>query len=125
MIFKPMFDDENETNKVNKVNEPNENIEYIVFEDVKQKKDETKLPKECKDAGFKIIPFPTNKNQIKQRSAMERDIIPRHSSSVIFNGKSGSGKSQLLVNLMARPEFYGPIQDKHYFGKATSLNKTI
>lgn len=73
-----------------------------------------KLPKELK--GLKdpldIIPYPTNKKNIPQRPLMEADIIPRHPSAVIFNGKSGSGKSNLMVNLMSRPEFYGKTNKK-------------
>lgn len=90
------------------------NIGYE-FERLTCKNDKLNLPKECKTAGLSIVAFPTDKHQIKQRPNMEADIIPRHSSSCIFNGKSGSGKSQLLVNLMTRPEFYGPINKKHYF----------
>jgi hypothetical protein len=38
---------------------------------------------------------------------MEDNIIPQHASAVVFCGRSGSGKSNLLVNLAERPEFYG------------------
>jgi len=38
---------------------------------------------------------------------MRDNIIPKHPSAVIFNGKSGSGKTQLMVNLLTRPQFYG------------------
>jgi hypothetical protein len=63
------------------------------------------------DAGvefsLEIKPLPTVKSKIKQRQLMEDDIIPRHPSSVIFNGSSGSGKSVLLLNMLTRPEFFG------------------
>lgn len=69
----------------------------------------TKLPKELKNIKnpLDIIAYPTNKANIQQRPMMDADIIPRHPSAVIFNGKSGSGKTNLMVNLMSRPEFYG------------------
>jgi hypothetical protein len=75
----------------------------------KQIEKELDLPPEVKDKKniLKILPYPTNKNKIKQRPFMKENIIPRHSSSVIFNGRSGSGKSNLLINLLTRPEFYG------------------
>ncbi len=71
-------------------------------------------PKECKTAGLCIVPYKTNKKKIKQRPMMEKAIIPKHPASVIFNGRSGSGKSNLIINLLTRPEFYGP-PDKGYF----------
>lgn len=74
----------------------------------KKAEDTITLPKEAKNAGLSIIGYPTNKSKIKQRPTMKENIIPSHASSCIFNGKSGSGKSMLLVNLMSRPEFYGP-----------------
>jgi hypothetical protein len=53
-----------------------------------------------------IKPLKTAKSKIPQRLLMEKDIIPRHPSSVIFNGSSGSGKSTLLLNLLTRPEMF-------------------
>ena len=86
----------------------NKNTDYQLPKDVKANKDL-----------LKIIKYKTNKHSIKQRQMMERDIIPQHPSSVIFNGRSGSGKSNLLVNLLTRPEFYGRIKESepktHYF----------
>ena len=80
------------------------------------KRNIVKPPKETKNCGLKIVPFPTNKTKIKQRKLMKDHIIPKHASSVIFNGRSGSGKTNLLVNLMSRPEFYGPDKKgKPYF----------
>ena len=57
------------------------------------------LPKEVKNNKdlLKIIAYKTNKHSINQRSLMKKNIIPQHPSSVIFNGRSGSGKSNLLV----------------------------
>lgn len=66
-----------------------------------------KIPKEAKEANLKIIPYKSDKDKIKQRPLMINDVIPRHASSVLFNGKSNSGKTQLLLNLVTRPHFYG------------------
>jgi len=72
---------------------------------------ETKV--EPGDDGFSldIKPIDTAKNKIKQRTLMENNIIPRHPSSVIFNGSSGSGKSILLLNMLTRPEFFSDYFD--------------
>lgn len=68
------------------------------------------------DFSLDIKPLETAKNKIKQRPLMESNIIPRHPSSVIFNGSSGSGKSVLLLNMLTRPEFFGGYFDEiHLF----------
>lgn len=66
-----------------------------------------------------IKPLETAKNKIPQRTLMEADVIPRHPSSVLFNGSSGSGKSTLLLNLLTRPEFY-----RGYFNKIYLFSPT-
>lgn len=86
-----------------------------------------KLPKEAQGRGLKIVAFKTTKDKVKkdQRPVMKEGIIPSHPSTVLFNGKSGSGKSVLLVNLLARPEFYG--NDKkgdHYFDEIYLFSPT-
>jgi len=98
--------------------------DFMKFEDYEKA---TKKPKEIpsdvkklrnnKNDILKIVAYPTNKHKIKQRPLMKSNILPRHASSVIFNGRSGSGKSNLLINLLTRPEFYGPKRagQKTYF----------
>jgi len=69
-----------------------------------------KAPKEeeSEDAdSLEIKPLETDKSKIKQNKLQQSDVIPRHPSSVIFNGSSGSGKSTLLANLLTKPQFYG------------------
>ncbi len=75
-----------------------------------KKKEEIKRPKELQGKNkdiLKIVKYDTNKHKIKQRKFMEDNIIPQHASAVVFCGRSGSGKSNLLVNLAERPDFYG------------------
>jgi hypothetical protein len=61
--------------------------------------------------GYDIIPVENDKKKIYVRPTMESGIIPRHPCSVIFNGKSGSGKSTVLLNLLLRGDMYGPSED--------------
>lgn len=83
------------------------------------------LPREIKNLNsLKIVPFKTSKDKIKQRQIMIDKVIPSHPSSVIINGKSGSGKSNLLVNLLCRPEFYGCSPNKHYFDEIFLFSPT-
>jgi len=72
-----------------------------------EKNQKLKIPKSEKNDLLKIIAYPTNKSKLKQRPMMKEGIIPKHPSRMIFNGKSGSGKSNLLINLMTQPHFYG------------------
>ena len=98
-------------------------IEKLTLPKFKTDKDKKKkqLSKENLGAGLKIVAFDTNKSKIPQRPNMKNGIIPKHPGRVIFNGRSGSGKSNLIVSLLARPEFYGERkekghrQPKHYF----------
>lgn len=82
--------------------------DYMAEEDEKKTK-KPKRPKELKnkDNILKIVRYDTNKHKIKQRPLMEQNVIPRHASAVVFCGRSGSGKSNLLVNLADRPEYFG------------------
>lgn len=55
---------------------------------------------------YEIKPVATEKDQIKHPALAEAGVIPKLNTSNIICGKSGSGKSVLLVNLMTRKEFY-------------------
>ena len=80
-----------------------------------------KIPKEIKNANpLQIIPYKTNKKKIKLTPMMEADIIPRHASAVIFNGKSGSGKSNLMINLLTRPQFFAKYFDLTFLFSPTA-----
>lgn len=81
--------------------------EYLEKEDIKKNKNKAYVIPKVPDSDYlKIVPFKTNKHGIEQRKLMKENVIPRHASAVLFNGRSGSGKSNLLVNLF-RPQFYG------------------
>lgn len=73
-------------------------------------KDEQEPISEDDHNPLKIRPLKTNKSKIKINSMMESNIIPKHPSSVMFCGKSGGGKTMLLLNLLKNKQFYG-----HYF----------
>ena len=92
--------------------------DYIQETEEKKKK-KTKKPKEQDNDLLKIIKFDTNKSKIKLRHLQEKNIIPAHPFRLLLVGRSGSGKSMNLVNLMTRPHMYGrtnPNNPKsHYF----------
>jgi hypothetical protein len=64
---------------------------------------------------LKIKPISTKKSGVASRPLMDQGVIPKGIASVIFNGRSGSGKSTLLLNLLTRPEFFGPAGKGGYF----------
>jgi len=81
-----------------------------------KKKDNKNVPKY--NNPLEIIKFPTNKHGIKERQVMIDNIIPRLGTSTIINGKSGSGKTNLLLNLCLKKEFWGkerPTDKTGYF----------
>jgi hypothetical protein len=80
--------------------------DYMAHEN-KNKKKETTKPKEKNDDLLKILVYKTNKADIKRRPLQEQNIIPSHPFRLLMNGRSGSGKSMTLINLMDRPCFYG------------------
>lgn len=55
---------------------------------------------------LKITPYNTDKSKIKLNSCMEDNIIPKHPFSAMFCGKSGSGKTQMLLNMLKKKHFY-------------------
>lgn len=74
--------------------------------------------------GIKLIE--SDKQNILQRPTMKDGQIPKHPSVAIFNGRAGSGKSMLLLNLLSRPEFYGPDESgKSYFDRIVLMGSTL
>lgn len=82
--------------------------DYINSKNKKETK-QTKKPKENDKDLLKILVYETNKSKIKLRPLQEQKIIPSHPFRTILCGKSGSGKSMNLVNLLTRPHMYGPL----------------
>ena len=73
------------------------------------------------DVKYIIQPVKTSKDEIKSPKLAEEGVIPKVNSSTIIVGKSGSGKSVLLYNLLMREEFY----DKYkYFDKIFLISPT-
>lgn len=69
---------------------------------------------------LKVTPLETNKSKIKINTCMECNIIPKHPSSVLFCGKSGAGKTQLLLNLLTKKEFYAGYFDMIFLFSQTA-----
>jgi hypothetical protein len=59
------------------------------------------------DSILHIKPLKTDKSKIKINKFMEEGIIPKHPSSILFCGKSGAGKTNLLATLLTEKRFYG------------------
>jgi hypothetical protein len=56
---------------------------------------------------LKIKPLKTSKSKIKINEYMKANIIPKHPCSIMFCGKSGSGKTNLLITLLKNKNFFG------------------
>jgi hypothetical protein len=57
--------------------------------------------------GFNIEYIPASKNDIPQRPAMKETIIPKHPFVCLVNGAIGSGKTNMLCNMLLNPSMYG------------------
>lgn len=98
---------DNEESTEQKTYELESYAEYLAFNNKDKKKKKTIKPKEDMEDLLKIQVFKTNKMDIKTRPLQEQFIIPKHPFRLLLVGRSGSGKSMNLVNLMTRPHMYG------------------
>ena len=72
-----------------------------------------------------IRPMKTSKHNLIQRPFMKAGAIPMVNTVTMFCGRSGSGKTCLLVNLLSRSEFYGRDHTgKQYFDETIIFSKT-
>lgn len=58
-------------------------------------------------SSFKIEVLDTEKSKIPQRGCVKAGVLPKFPSSVLFCGRSGSGKTNLLLNILTRKELLG------------------
>ena len=75
---------------------------------------------------LKIRKIPTKKHNIPLRKNMKNGTIPPYPCSIILSGRSGSGKTNLLMNLLdpASNELYGNYY--HYiFYRMINIQSTI
>jgi len=98
---------ESEDKKEEKTFDLESYADYMAYDNKDKKKRQTSKPKEKDDDLLKILKFDTNKSKIKLRPLQEQNIIPAHPFRLLLVGRSGSGKSMNLVNLMTRPHMYG------------------
>lgn len=56
---------------------------------------------------YAIQPLETDKQNIPQKQASKKGICARFPFSWVISGRSGSGKSQLLLNVLSRPDLLG------------------
>jgi hypothetical protein len=63
-----------------------------------------------KDDDYTINPLDTDKKDIPQRAIQKKGILSKYPFSWIISGKSGSGKTQLLLNTLSRENML-----KNYF----------
>lgn len=68
---------------------------------------------------YDIKPLETDKTKIPQKTASKTQIMPRYPFSMVISGRSGSGKTQLLLNILTRNELFGS-----YFHKILVFSPT-
>ena len=97
-----------------------DDLDYVNCISFKPKQKKVKIPDEILKSGLTIKALPTTKSKIKQRKLMEMNVIPRHPSRSLFVGKSNSGKSNLLITMMIKPEMYKGYFDEIYLISPTA-----
>ena len=55
---------------------------------------------------YKIEAIETSKSSIPQRQCSKDGIMPKFPFSFMFSGRSGSGKTNLLINILTKKELY-------------------
>ena len=58
------------------------------------------------DESLIISAVKTSKNKVKTSNMMNTHIIPKHPFRAIMSGSSGSGKTNLLIQLLTNKKFY-------------------
>lgn len=74
---------------------------------------------------YKMVPPKTAKDDIKHPELAMKGVIPKLGSSILVVGKSASGKSVLIHNLIKDPKFYGKAFDKIFIVSATGETDDI
>jgi hypothetical protein len=67
----------------------------------------------------------TNKDEIKHPPLALKGVLPKLGSSILIIGKSASGKSVLMQNLIKDPRFYGNYFDEIYLCAPTAETDDI
>ena len=68
---------------------------------------------------YDIVPIETEKTNIPQKAASKLNILPKFPFSCCISGRSGSGKTQLLLNILTRDDLMG-----NYFHKILVFSPT-
>jgi hypothetical protein len=90
-----------------------DSIDFSEDKDMKNKKNKAK-PKmqhnvdKIEYDNLNIEKVETSKNKLAQRKLMKANIIPQHPGVSLMIGSVNSGKTNFLINLLTRPQFYGP-----------------
>lgn len=68
---------------------------------------------------YAIEPIQTDKESIPQKASSKDQVMPKFPFSMLISGRSGSGKTQLLLNILSRPNLFGS-----YFHKILVFSPT-
>lgn len=82
--------------------------------------DDTKKDTNEQPNPWAIKKFDTAKHKLPQTFGMEHDIICKYPSMTLLVGKSGSGKSNFLINLVTNNNLMGDFFDDIYFISPTA-----
>ena len=61
---------------------------------------------------YDIVPIETDKTKLPQKASSKQNITPMYPFSMVLSGRSGSGKTQLLLNMLTRKDLLGDFYHK-------------
>lgn len=98
----------------------NSGDEYYPPADIPQSKEKER--KTESKSSVKIEPIETKKSLIKQPNCSINGTLPKHPFRLYIVGASGSGKTNCLVNLLKRKEFYKGYFDDIFVFSMTAMS---
>lgn len=94
-------------------------------EQLEREAEEAELMKEEMKNPYKITVKKTNKDSLKQPQSVEIDIFPAMPCGMLVIGRSGSGKTQAIVNMMTNKHLLKDYFDKVYLFTDTRPDKEL
>lgn len=89
---------------------------------IKKNKKKTSVKIENSENDFEIRPIVTKNNNVKQPDAAKKGVLPEHPFRMYIIGASGSGKSNLVLNLLSRSTMYQGYFDNLIVISPTAMN---
>ena len=72
---------------------------------------------------YKVESIPTDKSKVPLRKCMVDGILPKFPFSMMISGRSGSGKTNVLLNILTKDNMYNKYF--HYYCRNIIMNVCV